>query len=165
MRDKGAADEIADKVFAGVMAGIERDFCRVTAIVLSEGQRDEFEWMLSPTQAARFGAVEGGRVYICAAPQSPDAPSMHLYLVEIVGVGVKVGISSQPEKRIATHTTAAAAFGRSVGRVWLSRPHPDARALETLIRGGHPNEYLPISFEVALQRALDCALTGCSEKP
>jgi hypothetical protein len=160
VRTEMDSNDIADRLTDNIVARMKREFTRVTAVVLTDGLREEGEWLLAPDKAAALGVVDGDRIYMCAAPQSAADPALHLYLVEILGVGVKVGISSQPEKRIATHTTAAATFGRSIGRVWLSRPHPDARTLETLIRGGHPNEYLPITFEAALQRALDLALAA-----
>lgn len=80
---------------------------------------------------------------------------MHLYVVELVGVGVKVGVTTKPDNRIAQHRRDADAYGRSVGRVWVSDPHIEARTNESAIKrmAGRRREYLDISFETAVDHA------------
>lgn len=82
---------------------------------------------------------------------------LHLYVVEFIGHGVKVGVSDKPDKRIAQHHRDAAAFGRQVGRVWLSGPHVEARsnerALKKLAGAAGRREYLPLEFEPVVEHA------------
>lgn len=85
----------------------------------------------------------------------------HLYVVEIPGVGVKVGITVDPPRRIAQHTRDAQAYGRTVERTWISGPHVEARASErSLVKlAGGRREYLPINFDVAVQEAMSLPMT------
>lgn len=80
---------------------------------------------------------------------------LHLYVVELVGLGVKVGVTAKPDKRIAQHRRDADAYGRAVGRVWVSDPHVEARANESALKrlAGQRREYLNIAFETAVARA------------
>lgn len=84
---------------------------------------------------------------------------LHLYVVEFISSGVKVGVSGNPQKRIAQHRRDAAAFGLEVGRVWVSAPHveSEARRNEHEIKklAGIPGvrEYLPIDYESAVKCA------------
>jgi hypothetical protein len=87
-----------------------------------------------------------------------------LYLLEIIGVGVKVGISLQPNKRFSQHVTAAKAHNRDVGRRWTSPPHLEARANEKAIRAGRRTEYLPIGWEEALSLARRLPMTQVGEE-
>lgn len=57
----------------------------------------------------------------------------HLYVVEYVDFGVKVGITERPESRFADHVRAAKSHKRPIGRVWLSQPHVKARENESLL--------------------------------
>lgn len=89
------------------------------------------------------------------SPLIPGA-ELHLYVVEFVGHGVKVGVSGKPDQRIAQHRRDAAAYGREVGRTFISDPHQEkqARANERSLKqlGGpdHRREYLALGFpEVA----------------
>lgn len=94
-------------------------------------------------------------VYVSPRPDPtwPAEPErLHLYLIEIVGVGVKVGITGDPPRRLAQHRSAAANFGRSTGREWLSERRADAAEIERSMVGDHPNEYLPTSFDEAMRR-------------
>lgn len=59
----------------------------------------------------------------------------HLYVVEYVDFGVKVGVTERPAARFADHVRAAKSHKRPIGRVWLSRPHVGARENETLLIG------------------------------
>lgn len=81
----------------------------------------------------------------------------HLYIVELIGIGVKVGISVAPSSRVMTHRRDASAYGRAIGRVWISLPHVEARENErALVRSVGPSnrrEYLPITFESAVKAA------------
>lgn len=80
---------------------------------------------------------------------------LHLYVVELVGAGVKVGVSAKPDNRIAQHRRDAEAYGRTIGRVWVSAPHIEARANESAIKrfAGQRREYLSIDFDTAVARA------------
>ncbi|QGH77917.1 hypothetical protein SEA_KENUHA5_45 [Mycobacterium phage Kenuha5] len=42
----------------------------------------------------------------------------HLYVLELVGFGVKVGISKNPRRRLATLRKHAEGHGTPVGRAW-----------------------------------------------
>lgn len=79
----------------------------------------------------------------------------HLYIVELVGVGVKVGITINPKARIATHRRDAAAYKREVGRLYISIPHIEARENERrlIALGDGRREYMDVDYE----RALDLA--------
>lgn len=78
---------------------------------------------------------------------------LHLYVVEFIGHGVKVGVTEKPAKRIAQHRRDASAYGRAVGRVWLSDPHVNAqarvneRSLKHLAGPGQRREYLHLTFD------------------
>ena len=88
-----------------------------------------------------------------------SGPALHLYLVEIVGHCVKVGITTDPKRRIADHEANARKLGRVVGRTWVTQPHVEARANERLIKGDHDTEYLPRSFEDVLAQAESLPMT------
>lgn len=77
-----------------------------------------------------------------------------LYLVEFEDHGVKVGVSAQPMHRLKQHHRDAAAFGRKVGRTWISPiAHTEARANERAIKSGASREYLERSFDECLAHA------------
>lgn len=79
---------------------------------------------------------------------------LHLYVVEFPGHGVKVGITKNPTNRVAAHRRDAAAFGRTVGRVWVSRPHTEARANEAALKRidpGTTREYLSVDFDRVME--------------
>ena len=84
----------------------------------------------------------------------------HLYLVEFVGLGVKVGISAQPLRRLQQHHRDAAAFGHTVGRTWVSPlAHVEAPANERAIKGESRREYLRRPFDECLRQALALPMT------
>lgn len=85
-----------------------------------------------------------------------EGAELHLYVVEFEGHGVKVGVTGRPDKRIAQHRRDAEAYGRSVGRVWLSTPHVEARANESALKKLAPSqrrEYLPLAYELVVTHA------------
>lgn len=87
-----------------------------------------------------------------------DKVNIHLYVVEIIGVGVKVGVTERdPSIRIADHRRDAEAYGRQVGRTWASIPHARARyhegCLKRLAGKNQRREYLPMSFDEVLPHA------------
>lgn len=94
-----------------------------------------------------------------AKPPKPR-PS-HLYLVEIVGHSVKVGISSSPVKRVAKHERDARRFGFSIGRVWVSYAHEEADLNEKLMQIGcrSRSEYLERRFERLVAKAHKLKMT------
>jgi hypothetical protein len=80
----------------------------------------------------------------------------HLYVIEISGVGVKVGISERPQARLRTHRRYACTYGFTIGRVWVSAPHVEARVNERLLMdlaGQTKREFLAIDFETAVAAA------------
>lgn len=81
-------------------------------------------------------------------------PELHLYVLEIVGLGVKVGISKEPARRVETIKREAAGYGYPHGRVSVSAPHVEARANElrliTLGGDGNRREYLRADFDTAM---------------
>jgi hypothetical protein len=77
---------------------------------------------------------------------------MALYVVEFPGHGVKVGVTARdPRVRLAEHRRDAEAYGRDVGRTWVSFPHLEARAhekaLKRLAGPQQRREYLPLPFD------------------
>ncbi|MDT5125624.1 MAG: hypothetical protein QOH54_1268 [Mycobacterium sp.] len=99
----------------------------------------------------------------------PDtvAPHNYLYVIELVGMGTKVGITTTPRKRLRTLQREARGYGYRIGRIWLSQAHIQARANEReLIRlGGDDNrrEYLAVDFVRVIERAE--ALTRTTGQP
>jgi hypothetical protein len=75
----------------------------------------------------------------------------HLYVVEFLDFGVKIGISDSPEIRISQHRRDADAYGRQVGRVWVSGKYPEAYDHEVALKrlGGpqQQREYLRLGFD------------------
>lgn len=100
-------------------------------------------------------------VPIAATNETPEvidaeaAPAgAHLYLVEVVGVCTKIGVTGSPATRIATHRRTASQMGREVGRVWVSPWRADAMEIEASVKGSSRNEYLREPYESAMQRLL-----------
>ncbi len=57
----------------------------------------------------------------------------HLYAIEIVGVGVKVGRAFNPSKRIKQHADAAARYGRTIGACSISPAHIEYKQNENAL--------------------------------
>jgi hypothetical protein len=78
----------------------------------------------------------------------------HVYAIEIVGVGVKVGITEFPGRRVQAHARAARAHGATIGRVVFTEAHENARDNEATLKrlGGERNrsEYIQVSFDRVL---------------
>lgn len=91
----------------------------------------------------------------------------HLYVVEFVDWGVKVGISKTPARRIARHRVEAGKFSLQVGRAWTSPPHVEARqnerALIALGGVGNRREYLAVDYDTAVSTALKLPKTPASQ--
>lgn len=87
----------------------------------------------------------------------PVGSEKYLYVLEIVGRGVKVGITANPKQRLAAHRRDAKAYGRSTGRSWVSEPHINAseneRALMRMAGPKQKREYLPLDFDVVVSSA------------
>lgn len=87
----------------------------------------------------------------------------HLYVVELLGLGVKVGITESPSVRLGAHVRAARSHQRDVGRVWISCPHVRARENETLLiasckahlgtTDSKRREYFALGFDRAVEEA------------
>lgn len=78
----------------------------------------------------------------------------YLYVAEIRGIGVKVGITEKPLRRFAQHSRDAHAYGRELGRTWVSPvPHINARENESTLKGESAREYLSRSFEECVGQA------------
>ncbi len=86
-------------------------------------------------------------------PRDVDGEALFFYVIEIRGVGCKVGITKSPRKRAQQHVDAANKHGRIVGRVWFSARCATAEAIERKMRGDSRDEYLSASFGVLVQRA------------
>lgn len=101
-----------------------------------------------------------GACAVAPAPQLAPRPrrfaeAKHLYAVEIVGVGTKVGVTKNPRSRITNHVASARRHGRSIGRVWVSFMHAEAESNERRLvtrRGVRGSEYLRASFDTVLRR-------------
>ena len=93
----------------------------------------------------------------------PVGSEKHLYVVEIVGRGVKVGVSANPAQRFKAHARDAKAYGRETGRTWYSEPHANTtaneRALMLLAGPKQKREYLPLDFESTVEAAKDLPKT------
>lgn len=87
---------------------------------------------------------------------------MHLYLLEIVGHCVKVGITSNPKARLASHVSAARRHGREAGRAWVSVVDSRVADFEAEIQGASPTEYLERDFDEVLAQAL-ALMSGARE--
>ena len=88
----------------------------------------------------------------------------HLYLVEVVGVCVKVGITDDPDTRLAAHRAQARKLGRSVGRVWMSPRHAEAKLNERILRGCSRTEYLRGDFNALVERAGQLEMTTAGDQ-
>lgn len=85
--------------------------------------------------------------------RTPD--EKYLYVAEIKGCGVKIGITADPETRMKSHARDARVFGYELGRVWLSIPHHNASANEAALMRHYNSkrEYIDTSYEDAVQQA------------
>jgi len=97
-------------------------------------------------------------------PEPSHMPSArHLYAVEIVGVGTKIGITDKPRHRIATHMAAARAHGRETGRIWISYRHAEAETNEAALlaskTGRRKSEYLRVPFGTVMRRIARLPMT------
>lgn len=92
----------------------------------------------------------------------------HLYVLELPGVGVKVGISGQPAKRLRFHRYHAGNHGADGGRQWVSGPHVEARANERALMAlggkGNRREYIAIDFDTAVAAAKKLRKTRASDE-
>lgn len=104
----------------------------------------------SPTEA---GAQPPKEQYLMSLSAQPG--EAWLYLAEIIDHGVKVGISRHPLRRLKNHDGDARAYGRRLGRTWVSPiPHVNARTNEAAIKRGARREYLDRSFDDCLAQAM-----------
>ncbi|OCH81775.1 hypothetical protein A9310_04080 [Gordonia sp. UCD-TK1] len=94
-----------------------------------------------------------------------EGHEFHLYVVEIVGFGVKVGISIKPAKRINNHRRDAEKFDMKLGRTWVSAPHVEARSNERRLveLSGGSREYLRVDFDETVSIAESLPKTRVSE--
>lgn len=91
--------------------------------------------------------------------------SEHLYLVEVVGRGVKVGVSRNPSARIKAHMRDAAAYGCTVVRTWVSPiAHSNARQNERAIMAGSRREYLSRTFDDCMGQAASLTFSPIPEQ-
>lgn len=89
----------------------------------------------------------------------------YLYAVQFATGVVKIGRTTDPSSRLATHRRHAEAFGVAVTDVWLSPPHTNYQRNETAlihacmrVSGRYKNEYFH-SIEMGTVKALASALT------
>lgn len=101
---------------------------------------------------------------ILQLPARTGSYASYLYVVEIHDIGVKVGITRDPRARIDSHRRDAEAYGRTIGRIWVSpEPQANARDNEKTLVGGSAREFLAESFDSAVARAI--ALPKVVETP
>lgn len=88
-------------------------------------------------------------IYEAGSFEPPHDSEGYLYVVEIKNLGVKFGITRDPKNRLAQHKRDAAAYGREVGRIWLSSPHVGYVNNETTVRRTlhTEREYVSNNFE------------------
>lgn len=76
--------------------------------------------------------VMAGAIYDIVPAAIPLDRKGYLYALELSSGTVKVGMSQDPAKRVATHRTHAASVGLTILRTWVSRhPFADSFATET----------------------------------
>ncbi len=93
-------------------------------------------------------------------PQRWFTSPLHLYLIEMIGLCVKVGVSKNPTARLASHAVDAKNYGRKIGRVWVSILHNEALNNEFWLKGTSRSEYLRRrSFDDVLEQALALPFT------
>lgn len=84
----------------------------------------------------------------------------HVYAIEVGRVGIKVGITEHPQRRIQAHARAARAHGHELGRIAVTQACENARANERILiaLGGEGNrsEYIDVDFDdvIAEMRSL-----------
>lgn len=89
--------------------------------------------------------------------------SEFLYVLEILGRGVKVGRSVDPHQRRYAHQLDAEAYGYRTGRLWTSPvAHSNARANELHLMGGSRREYLERPYEAVVAEAARLAFVQIS---
>jgi hypothetical protein len=125
---------------------------------------EEGRWEPPKSLAEEYRRQEAERRLIAAAKlfiDTLDAPtvekaSQYLYVFEIIDHAVKVGITTAPRNRLKTHLSEANAYGRNIGRIWLSQAHSDARTNEVklmMLDANTTREYLTTPFDQVVQLA------------
>ena len=87
----------------------------------------------------------------------------HLYLFEVVGHCVKVGITDDPVTRMKALEAQARKMGRTAGRVWITPRHHEARQNEHSLKDGSRSEYLKVDFAALVERAMALPMTTDDE--
>lgn len=146
------------------------------AIARLEVEPAVFERLIEAGELTKYGTtLRGGRYRVRevdalhhklhtpkAAPQSQEGWArplrpLHLYAIEIIGVGTKVGITDHPTKRLAAHQRTARDHGRKIGRQWVSVRHVEAslneRTLMVAFYRSGMSEYLRARFDAVMERA------------
>lgn len=79
----------------------------------------------------------------------------YLYVIEIVGIGVKFGITRNPKCRISSHSRNAKAHHSQLGRIWLSIPHKNYSNNENILREKlhTKREYVNEEYETVMKLA------------
>jgi hypothetical protein len=69
--------------------------------------------------------------------------------LEVIGVGTKIGITTEPNRRLYQHAGTAGRWGRGLGRMWFSIRHAEATANERALvdSEGKRTEVLSAGFD------------------
>lgn len=66
-------------------------------------------------------------------PEGSTEGEDYLYVVAISNGVIKVGRTVSPQSRISGYIRDARVYGAAVEKVWISRPHPDAKKTEAVL--------------------------------
>lgn len=111
---------------------------------------DELRWFKREVRASRKRGSFAGRSL---------ARPAHLYVIELVGFRVKIGIARNFNNRLSAHQSNARSMGREIGRVWVSPIHEEAELNEVELKGASPTEYLERDFDDVVDQALGLTFT------
>ena len=94
---------------------------------------------------------------------SANQPGAELYVFEVEGLCVKVGISDCAAERIAHHTSDLARMGHKIGSRWISERHVEAYSNERAVICGIPTlfgrEWLRATYEQVVSKAQSLPMT------
>ena len=85
---------------------------------------------------------------------------IYLYVVEILDVGSKVGITNEPAARLMQHVTNAWSYRRRLGRAWIGKhvfraSNAEAELVRRFGSGPSKSEYLDTPFDEVVPVAIE----------
>lgn len=97
--------------------------------------------------------------YHDTGPEVPMDRPQHLYVIELVGHAVKIGVTTKPDLRLKQHASTARNHGHQIGRAWFSHVHYEARENERLMKKQSKSEYLRRPFDEVLAEVVALPMT------